>query len=46
MLKRELVPSYAHALAVAGGLLPVAVDPKRPERVTIDWPAAAMAAAA
>jgi len=45
VLKRERVPSYAQALAVAGAMLPVALDPKRPERVTIDWPAAAMRAA-
>ena len=46
VLKREHVPPYAQALAVAGAVLPVALDPKRPERVTIDWPTAAMAAAA
>jgi len=45
VLKRELVPPYAQALAVAGAMLPVALDPKRPERVTIDWPTAAMDAA-
>ena len=44
--KREFVPPYARALAVAGARIPVAVDPKRPDRVTIDWPAAAEAAAA
>jgi len=46
VLKREHVPPYAQALAVAGAVLPVALDPKRPERVTIDWPTAATAAAA
>ena len=44
VLKRELVPPYAHALAAAGGRVPVAIDPKRPERVTIDWASAAEAA--
>ncbi|MEY2512834.1 MAG: hypothetical protein QOJ89_192, partial [bacterium] len=46
LLKRESVPPYANALAVTGARLPVAIDPKRPDRVTIDWPAAAEAAAA
>ena len=46
LLKREFVPAYAQALAVAGVRVPVAVDPKRPDRVTIDWPSAAEAAAA
>ncbi len=45
VLERELVPAYAQTLAVPGAVLPVALDPKRSERVTIDWPAAAMAAA-
>ena len=45
LLKRELIPPYAHALAVTGGRVPVAIDPKRPDRVTIDWPSAAEAAA-
>lgn len=45
VLAREYVPPYAHLLAAAGGRVPVAVDPKRPDRVTVDWPAAAMAAA-
>ena len=44
-VKREQIPPYAATLAVAGARLPVAVDPKRPDRVTIDWPAAAEAAA-
>lgn len=43
-LKREHVPSYAWTLARAGARLPVAVDPRKPDRVTIDWPAAAEAA--
>ena len=46
LLERELVPPYANALAVAGARVPVAIDPKRPGRVTIDWPSAAEAAAA
>jgi hypothetical protein len=46
LLKRELVPPYAWTLAVAGGRVPVAIDPKRPDRVTIDWPSAAEAVAA
>lgn len=44
-LKREHVPPYAAMLVVVGARLPVAVDPKRPDRVTVDWPAAAEAAA-
>lgn len=44
-LAREYVPPYAWTLAAVGTRLPVAVDPKRPDRVTVDWPAAAMAAA-
>jgi hypothetical protein len=43
LLKRELVPPYAWALAVGGVRVPVAIDPKRPDRVTIDWPSAAEA---
>lgn len=46
VLKRELVPPYATALAVSGARVPVAIDPKRPDRVMIDWPSAAEAAAA
>ena len=46
LLKREFVPPYADALAVAGARVPVAIDPKRPDRVTIDWPGAAEAAIA
>lgn len=45
VLKRELVPPYADALAAVGARVPVAIDPKRADRVTIDWPAAAQAAA-
>jgi hypothetical protein len=41
---REWVPPYAGTLGDVGTRLPVAVDPKRPDRVTIDWPAAAEAA--
>ncbi len=46
VLKRELIPPYADLLARVGCRLPVAVDPKRPDRVTIDWATAAEAAAA
>lgn len=45
LLKREYVPAYAVRLAVAGARVPVAVDRKRADRVTIDWPGAAEAAA-
>ncbi|MEY2441464.1 MAG: hypothetical protein QOJ46_890 [bacterium] len=46
VLAREQVPPYAAALAVAGTRLPIAIHPQRPDRITIDWPAAAEAAAA
>lgn len=46
LLKRELIPPYAWALGVAGVRVPVAIDRKRPDRVTIDWPRAAEAVAA
>jgi len=46
VLKREFVPPYANALAVTGARVPAAIDPRRPDRVTIDWPSAAEAAAA
>lgn len=45
LLKQQYVPPYAVALAEVGARLPVAVDPKRPDRVTVDWPAAAEVAA-
>jgi hypothetical protein len=45
VLKRELIPPYADLLARVGGRLPVAIDPKRPDRVTIDWATAAERAA-
>lgn len=45
ILKRELIPPYADLLARVGGRLPVAVDQKRPDRITIDWKTAAEAAA-
>jgi hypothetical protein len=45
VLKRELVPVYADSLAVAGARLPVAIDRKRPDRITIDWAGAGEAAA-
>jgi hypothetical protein len=45
VLKREAVPPYAAALAEVGRRLPVAVDPKKPDRVTVDWPSAAERAA-
>jgi hypothetical protein len=46
VLKREFVPPYADTLAQVGARVPVAVDPGRPDRVTIDWPSAAEQAAA
>jgi hypothetical protein len=45
VLKREYVPPYVQSLAVVGARLPVAVDQKKPDRVTVDWPAVAEAAA-
>jgi hypothetical protein len=41
VLAREFVPPYAESLAQVGARVPVAVDPARPDRVTIDWPSAA-----
>lgn len=46
VLKRDQVPPYAGPLARAGARLPIVIDPKRPDRVTVDWPRAAEAAAA
>ena len=46
VLAREHVPPYAAALPVPGARLPVAINPKRPDRVIVDWPSAAEAAAA
>jgi hypothetical protein len=43
--KREHVPPYVQSLAVVGARVPVAVDQKKPDRVTVDWPAFAEAAA-
>ncbi len=45
-LGRLRVPSYALHLFVVGAVLPVAVDPGRPDRITVDWPTAAERAAA
>lgn len=42
-LKKATVPFYATHLAEIGGPLPGWVDPKRPDRVVIDWAAAAEA---
>lgn len=39
------VPFYASWLAVPGAEVPVALDAKNPDRATVDWPAAANAAA-
>jgi hypothetical protein len=44
VLKRELVPVYADSLAGAGARLPVAIDRKRPDRITVDWAGAGEAA--
>lgn len=46
VVKRALIPGYAHHLLSVGAALPVAVDAKKPDKVSVDWPAAAMAAAA
>jgi hypothetical protein len=46
VVKRALVPAYAAHLLAIGAELPVAVDAKHAEKVSIDWPAAAMAATA
>lgn len=45
LLEREYVPPYASTLAIAGARLPVAIDRRRADRVTIDWPSAAQTAA-
>ncbi len=42
-LKRELIPFYAAHLAEPGTELPALVRPDRPDKVRIDWPAAAVA---
>lgn len=42
---RALVPHYAVGLTAVGTRLPVAVDPKNPDKVTIDWKTAAERAA-
>lgn len=43
--KRVRVPPYARALAEPGCVVPVAIDPVRPDRVTFDWATAAQDAA-
>jgi hypothetical protein len=43
--KREYVPPYVQSLAVVGARVPAAVDPQKPDRVTVDWPAFAEARA-
>ncbi len=42
-LGRQTVPPYARHLLRQGVVLPVAIDAKKPQRVTIDWAAAAEA---
>jgi len=42
-MKRELVPFYALHLVAEGTVLPGTARPGRPEKVRVDWPAAAMA---
>jgi len=42
-VSRQYVPPYAWHLLRDGVVLPVAVHPKKPDRVTIDWAAAAEA---
>ena len=44
-VKRAFVPPYAQYLLVTGAVLPVAVDAKKPDKVYVDWPQAAEAAA-
>ena len=44
-VKRSFVPPYARHLVVVGATLPVAVDAKKPEKVSVDWAGAAEAAA-
>ncbi len=39
------VPAYARSLVRAGAVLPVAVDPARPDRITVDWATAGERAA-
>lgn len=39
--RKDYVPVYARHLAVPGAEVPVAVDPRKPERVVIDWGLAA-----
>ncbi len=36
-VKRALVPPYARARLVTGAVLPVAIHPNKPDKVTIDW---------
>lgn len=43
--KRALIPHYAEALTAVGTRLPVVVDARKPDKVTIDWPTAAEQAA-
>jgi hypothetical protein len=42
-LKRELVPFYAQHLVAEGTVLPGTARPQKPDKVRVDWPAAAMA---
>lgn len=46
VVKRAFVADYAAELLHDGAVLPVAVDPKDPQKVTIDWETAAERAAA
>lgn len=46
VVKRAFVADYAADLLHDGAVLPVAIDPKDPDKVTIDWETAAEQAAA
>lgn len=42
-LKREYVPPYGAHLLFVGAVLPIAIDLKKPDRISIDWPGMAEA---
>jgi hypothetical protein len=41
-LDKQMVPHYASHLATSGRVVPAFIDAKRPDKVAIDWPGAAM----
>lgn len=45
VITRAFIPHYAVWLMSVGATLPVAVDPKKPDKITIDWKTAAENAA-